>query len=532
MIFKKTTVPFEKTGLFSDLILDFINHSQDVKPFLDEFSNLESIQKKLQNIDSNNRVHLVKTLTQQYEKTVFIDSNSSVCQNNIIKLLDKKSYVITTGHQINICLSPLFLIYKIVTVIAYSIYLNKKIPNYRCIPCFWMATEDHDFEEVNTFNLYTKTYTWDHLHQDAVGNLSTKSINPLLLRIKKEFEQTSNGQELYKIFYDCYSKNNNYANATRSLLTKLFGDYGLVTVDGNAVNLKRLFIHTMKAEIKSNIVFNSISTSNKLISKKYKPQINALKSNIFYLFNSKRSKIELKNNDFFSNGHKKKWSKVELLEEIETYPERFSPNVFLRTLYQQTILPNILYIGGPSEISYWLQLKQLFEKQKVCFPLLTLRSSFLILPKKLGAFYKRNNLKKTDVFLSYDYKVRKMMNKDLEFNRDVLLDNINIYFSNIREEVEKLDGFPVASFDVFQTRSQKELLKLESKLLKFKKNQNRDLLNQLMKMEEKVFFNNIIQERNKSFIFYYMKYGVSFFQFLIKESVIFDDKYIILDEKE
>ena len=96
----------------------------------------------------------------------------------------------------------------------------------------------------------------------------------------------------------------------------------------------------------------------------------------------------------------------------------------------------------------------------------------------------------------------------------------------------KLDGFPAASFDVFQIRSQKELLKLESKLLKFKKNQNRDLLNQLMKMEEKVFFNNIIQERNKSFIFYYIKYGVSFFQFLIKESVIFDDKYIILDEKE
>ncbi len=285
MLFKKKTLSFDKTGLFSDLICDFSHHHLDLKPFLQRFPSLNSIKSSLSCINNDSKIMLVDVLNEQYEKTHFLNTNISHVKKNIKKLLKPKSYTITTGHQLHLFMSPLFLIYKIISTISYANYLNKNIPTHNCVPCFWMATEDHDFNEINYLKLYNKTYTWHLKHKDAVGNLYSASILPILQKIKKILNQTEFGQELYQIYDFAYSQNRNYADATRSFLATLFNKYGLVVIDGNHPDFKKSFINDFILEINKNNIFNNISETNNLMSQKYTPKINPLKSNIFYLLN-------------------------------------------------------------------------------------------------------------------------------------------------------------------------------------------------------------------------------------------------------
>ena len=482
--------------------------------------------------NKKHRKILSKVLKEQYSKTFFLNSNLSIVDSNINLISQENTYTITTGHQLNIFAGPLFLIYKIITVISHTMYMNKEIDGYQFIPCFWMATEDHDFQEIKKINLFNNTYTTDFKHEDCVGNLQSKPILSTLSSIKEILQTTKYGKELLDIYEYVYTKNLNYANATRALLTALFGDYGLVIIDGNNIALKKIFIPDFKSEINNNFVYKNLLKTNKIIKQNYNPQINPSKSNIFYFSNLNRSKIQCDNDLYFTNNKIKKWSKTELLNEIEKYPDRFSPNVFLRTMYQERIMPNILYVGGPSEISYWLQLKRVFDFRKLTYPILSLRSHFLILSKKTSSTQVKLELNNFDIFLNYDDQLKKIINYNSLINIDHEISILHSSLLKIEDKFKLIKGAPINSFFVFQKRLNNELNKLKSKMLKFEKTKHDIILRQLTSLNNEIFPNKSIQERSCSFLPYYIKYGKRFFDLLIKEISIFDNKYIILKEED
>jgi len=530
MLTKKSSLSFSETNLFSPIILDFIKSDSKLLSLIDCFPNIDSIKNKLKKINFEHREVLVNTVRQQYNNTSFLAGRSKDVDDNINLLLDSKTFTICTGHQLNIFISPLFLIYKITSIIAYANYLDEHIPNHKFVPCFWMATEDHDFKEINELSIYNKKYSWNLQTKNAVGDLSTHSIKELLNNLEKVLDHSKYGRDLYNIYYHAYTANSNYADATRSIIDSLFGDYGLVVVDGNCMAQKQLFSNDMKEEITTNYIFKNIHDSNLSMRSNYKPQINALKSNLFYLHNNIRSKILYNNNVYKSSCHNKEWTKIELLNEIENYPNRFSPNVFMRTLYQQSILPNALYLGGPSEIAYWLQLYSLFNSRNKFFPVLDLRSFFIILSKSILSFYKKHNLNDADIFIDYHLKIKKII-KNISNHDDLKLKkNINDLLEIIEKKINKIHNFPLNSFRVFEKRVHNSLLQLETKIIKFEKNNNKNILDQLSSIEQKIFTNNDPQEKSYSFIPYFIKYGPAFFNLLIEESLIFDNKYIILKE--
>jgi len=395
-----------------------------------------------------------------------------------------------------------------------------------------MATEDHDFDEIKNLHLYGKNYNWDLNTSDAIGHLSSKSILPILSQIKDVLCSTKNGIELFDIYKYVYQKNSNYADATRALLTSFFGDHGLVVVDGDHPKLKRLFVDDLQAEVQSQFVYNTILEANNLIKKQYRPEINALTSNIFYFANSKRHKIIFDQEIFFTKDKIFTWSKSKLLKEIKQYPERFSPNVFLRPLYQERIMNNVIYIGGPSEISYWIQLPIMFKHREQSYPLLALRSHFLIFSKKTRELQSKLGLKDLDIFLNYDKQVKKVLCDKSSIKTKEYFQELNQLLLSIETKFTSIDGFPINSFHVFQKRFYNEFKKLESKILRFEKSKNSNILNQLTLFNEKIFPNNTPHERTISFIPYYIKYGSSFFDLLIRESSIFDNKYTILKEED
>jgi len=528
---KKTSISFNKIRLFRKLIRDFTNLDSKLNPFLQSFVSLNAIKANL-NIDKPNRDSFSNIIKAQYDQTNFFNSNMSNVYLNISKLSKNNVYTITTGHQLNIFLSPLFLIYKIISVIAYANYLNHKIKGHHFVPCFWMATEDHDFDEIKSLNLYGDNYHWDLTTKDAVGNLASESILNILSEIKDSLLQSSYGQELFNIYNYAYSNNKNYANATRSVLSSLFGDYGLVVVDGNNAQFKKMFAPYLKEEFKSSCVYNNVSETNKSLKINYRPEINAMKNNIFYLKNNIRSKIQFNQTHYFSIDHNQSWSKDQLLDEISSFPERFSPNVFLRTLYQECIMPNILYLGGPSEISYWIQLKKLFQTMDIDYPLLELRSHFLFLSKDQSDIITKINLNEDHLFHSYDEKIKHILQKESMINFD---DDYLVFQNQLMKMEQKMNtmkGFPINSLRVFEKRLQTEFSRLSSKVLKFEKAQRPNILCQVKSIHETLFPNNSTQEKIKSFIPYYIKYGKGFFDLLIKESPIFDNKYTILTEED
>ena len=239
---KKETISFNETGLFSKLICDFVNKDLGVKPLISSFFNKESVNSSFQKKSAKNRLILCSVLKEQYSHTSFMNPDLSHMYSNIDAISKHNTYTVTTGHQLNIFAGPLFLIYKILSVISYTNYLNQNINQYQFVPCFWMATEDHDLHEINNLKLYNKTYSSNLELKNCVGDLLSKPILKTLVTIKKLLNTSEYGEELYNIYEYAYKENLNYANATRSLLTTLFGDYGLVVIDGNNTHLKRIFI--------------------------------------------------------------------------------------------------------------------------------------------------------------------------------------------------------------------------------------------------------------------------------------------------
>jgi len=527
---KKTTIPLNEIRFFRKLIHDFTDLDSKLKPFLKSFVHLDSIQANL-NLKKKHRAILSNVIKEQYDETIFVNSDMSILDNNISKLANNNVYTVTTGHQLNLCVSPLFLIYKITSVIAYANYLNNAIKDSYFVPCFWMASEDHDFDEIKSLHLDGKSYHWNMNNQDAVGNLSSKSITHILEQIKDLLMMSNHGKELFDIYNYAYTNNSNYANATRSVLMSLFGDYGLVVVDGNHRKLKELFYPYLKAEVEENYVYKTVLQTNQLLKANYQPEINAMKTNIFYLYNNIRSKIHFDQNKYFTHDHDKCWSKSELLDEILSFPERFSPNVFLRTLYQEVVMPNLLYIGGPSEVAYWLQLKNMFETLGVEYPLLALRSHFLILSSRISNIMSTLNLADDDLFLTSHDQIKNILNHQSLIGLDDNYFIIHDQFMKMKNKISSIKGFPMQSFYVFEKRFQNELSRFRSKVLKFEKTKNPDIITQINFIHDSLFPHDLPQEKVKSFIPYYIKYGKDFFDLLIQESPIFENKYTILTEE-
>src|SRR5690606_19527220 len=237
--------------------------------------------------------------------------------------------------------------------------------------------EDHDFEEINYFNFKGKKFRWNKESAGPVGRLSTQGLQDFFEIYSLELGSSTNAGTLKKLFEDAYLKHNNLADATRFLANSLFGKYGLIILDADDADLKRAFIPYIKEELQNQTSFKAVEKTIENF-KDYPIQVNPREINLFYIEDNLRERIIFENDKYYVNNTKTSFCKEEILNLVETNPEKFSPNVILRPLYQEVILPNLCYIGGGGEIAYWLQLKSFFDKIKITFPILLIRNSVLI----------------------------------------------------------------------------------------------------------------------------------------------------------
>lgn len=327
------------------------------------------------------RQDLVKVLSANYQRLGL--TNHPTVNRNIALLLEPETYTVTTGQQLHLFLGPAFMVYKLISTIKAAEAYQALYPNKKFVPIFWLASEDHDFEEIKNTPLFGANYPWITNQKGACGRYHLKDIQTVFEPLKLKLGNDPKGLALLKSLETVYESSENLSDATVKLTHQLFADYGLLCLDADNALLKSHFKSTILSELlenKSEVEFNTFSQS--LVDSQLSLQLKSRPINLFYLKNGIRARIERKNDIFEVIDTDITFSKETLLSEIDEHPENFSPNAVLRPVYQECILPNIAYIGGNAEINYWLQLKTIFELYQVNPPLLVLRQSVWLIRQK------------------------------------------------------------------------------------------------------------------------------------------------------
>ena len=516
----KQYISYSKTGYFSKLICDYLAQKVELNAFYHRFPKLENFKVQLEEKQSSFRPEGRNLLVQQLKKQYECCTPSEATLHNIEALQNETTFTITTGHQLNLFTGPLYFLYKIFDTINLSEQLNAAYPKHHFVPVYWMATEDHDFDEINYFNFKGKKIAWDRNSGGAVGELSTEGLQKVYELLTKEWGGSNNAKELLKLFSESYVKHNNLADATRNLANELFKDYGLVIIDGNDAELKKAFIPFAEKELTENLSFKKVTeTTQKLIEAGYGEQVHPREINLFYLQEGLRERIIEKEGMFYVNDTDISFSKEEILTELQNHPERFSPNALLRPLYQEVILPNLCYIGGGGELAYWFQLKDYFEAVAVPFPLLLLRNSALLVPEKLSEKLEKLNVPISEVFQKQHelktWYTKKLSEIEIDFSSQ--REHLQQQFKDLYELAKKTDASFVGAVAAQEKKQLNGLDNLEKRLLKAQKRKLADQLERLTALQDELFPRGSLQERSVNFSELYLELGAVLLSVLKKE---------------
>ena len=511
------SLPLEATGAFPPLFLDYIAQNETLKPFYGLFPNVENFEKqlRLKHTKPQTRADLVAALTRQYAHISDKPNLQALAQPN--------TFTVTTGHQLNIFTGPLYVVYKIITAINLARQLKKAYPDYNFVPVYWMATEDHDFAEISYFNLFGKKYTWQTQQKGAVGRMNPRELGEALKILP----------ERLPIFEKAYLKCDTLADAVRCYMHDLFGHEGLVCIDGDDPALKKLFAPVIEAELFAQTTHPLVEkTTAEIEALGYHTQIAAREINLFYLEDGLRERIVHEDGLFKILNTKMAFSEAEMRQMVQKDPQKFSPNVVLRPLYQEMILPNLAYIGGPSEVPYWLQLSSVFTHFKVPFPIL--------LPRNFAVYVNAMSQKRLE---KLDVKVEALFGDDTQLRKKFVNQNSTVsldlaeekrafesIFESILNKALQVEKTLEGNVNAEKTKLLGALESLEKRIQKAEEKHHETELNQLTSVKNKLFPNGGLQERTDNFLNFYLN-DANFLQKLLAHFNPLDFRFNVLLEE-
>jgi len=522
-MFSKQIFPLKKE-LFSSLVYDYLSRNDKVKEFYNFFPDKSGYMEAINEIKkySFNRELLVAEIN---SASASVKNTSNQSQVNAELLLKSNTYTVTTGHQLCLFTGPLYFIYKIFSVINLCEALKTEFPDHNFVPVYWMASEDHDFEEINHLNVYGKKIVWETTEKGAVGDFSTNGLDVVKSALEACLGNSQDAQKLIQLFDEAYLKHSNLSDATRYLVNVLFGKYGIVVVDGNNKLLKQSFAKFFASDIFENNVYSEVNkTITKLNSLKYEVQVNPREINCFYMDKGLRARIEKQNGNYSITGTDKVFTKTELTTLIENLTEKISPNVVLRPCYQQYILPNISYVGGPGELAYWLEYKEMFNKSGLFFPVLTPRKFITIMEKNVVNKLEKLGFEKENVFATEQEMVKIYLEKNNKsFDIEQYKKSVESLFKEIAVEMAKVDKTLLASAEAEKQKNLNSIDVLGQKATRAIKQKSETEINQIKSIKSKLFPDGVPQERLENFSSQYAKWGDGFMD-AMKKNLNYDLK--------
>lgn len=486
------SVDLRTTGQFPALLLDYLDQNSSLQDFYDTFPSAENaieVINKRMSFDPEKRKTLVEVLKAQYKGLPSLPDFSI--------LADEKTFTVTTGHQLNIFTGPLYVIYKIVTIIKLARKLKETYPEYNFVPVYWMASEDHDFEEIASFNLFGQKHKWEGDHKGAVGRLNPKELQSILKLLP----------DRPLLFAKAYLENDTLSDAVRCYMHELFGKEGLICLDADNADLKRHFLPVIKEELTISTSGEIVNeTTAKLASLGYHTPLNAREINLFYLSDNLRERIVKEDGVFKVLNTDLVFTEKEIIDLANEHPEYFSPNVVLRPLYEEIILPNLAYIGGPSEVPYWLQLKGVFDHFQVTFPMLIPRNFAMYVTSAQRQKAEKLKVSFEDLFLD-EVRLRKKF-VETHTNHVLTLDeekeSFYALFDLILNKAAAIDKSMIGAVKAEETRIRHSFEHLEKRLKKAEERNYESEIEQLLSLKYKLFPGKSSQERYDNFLNFYL----------------------------
>jgi len=473
-----------------------------------------------------NRKKLVRALEKQYEGM----NSSAKVTDNIQKLLDENCFTICTAHQPSLFTGYLYFVYKILHVIKIADQLDSKFPDKKFVPVFFLGSEDNDLVELNRIRLGDDTVVWETDQTGAVGRMKPEGIDRLLTRLEGELMVQPHGAEIMAILRESYLHASTIQEASFRLVHALFAEFGLLVLLPDNPVLKEEVSAVFEKDIFSHASGQLVEQTTAQLANSYKVQVNPREINLFYLDEGIRERIVQNGTGFKVLNSPVHFSADEIKAELKNHPEKFSPNVVLRGLFQEFILPNIAFVGGGSEIAYWLELKTVFEHYKVPFPVLVLRNSFLLLNERASKLANRFGLDWEDLFLAEDELVRKLVKKEssLQLQLGQETDQLNQLYESLAATAGKIDKTLIKHVGALQTKALKKIEGLEKKMLRAEKRKYISLHEQVKSLKDLVEPRGHLQEREEYILPYYAKYGRSILQCVYQSSLTLEQEFAIL----
>lgn len=521
-------IALQDLGILNPLITDYINLDKKTAQLYSFAPVIENVEQVLQaKKDFKNRAILLTAFNNQF--TGF--NLSDAAQKNLSLISDENTFTVCTAHQLCLFTGPSYFVYKIMSAIKLCNILKEKHPNKNFVPVYWMGSEDHDFDEINHAIIYGKKITWQNEDAGAVGMHSLAGISEIIQELSEILGNQEQAQQFISELSDVFENKANYGKAFQEWIMNLFADYGLLVLDQNDKDLKESYKESMKSELLNNSAEKALVKNEAYLNEHYHVQASSRPINLFYLADNLRERIEKENDTYKVLNTDITFTEAEILKELEDFPEKFSPNVILRPSYQETVLPNVAFVGGPGEVAYWLQLKDVFEALNVVQPLILLRDMAVVMQKNHIEKLAEWNFTIENLFTNYDQLAKEIVENESENELQLSEEKeaLTALFEDIKAKAIQVDKNMERSVDSELQKVLNSFNNLESKLIRAEKKNFEQKLSQLENIQGKLLPNNTLQERYDNFIPVYLRNSDTYYSSLLANFNAFETKLKVFE---
>lgn len=522
---------YAQVPLLSGRDVAYIEEIQVLRPFykypvdLAAFAQVMADKKQ----DPIDRAALVAVLKKQYQKF----SPSPVVAQQIEKLAQENTFTVVTAHQPSLFTGPLYYIFKIVSAINLAKKLNETYPDSHVVPVFITSGEDHDFAEVNHLHLFGRTLAWESGETGPVGQMKTASLAPVIELLRSVLGNSEHAAAIARLVEETHTQHLRYDDAAFALAHELFKDDGLVVLNTNDAQLKQLFVPAIKMELFEQPSFHLVNqTIGQLEKVGFPSQATPREINFFYMGDQLRERIVAEGDQYKVLNTNLLFSKAEMAEEIELHPERFSPNVVMRPIFQEMVLPNLAYIGGGGELAYWLERKAQFQHFGLNFPMLVRRNSAMWVDPGSSKKMEKLGLSVNDLWNDADLLVRAYLAKNAKTALSLAPENeqLTAVFQLIADKAEQIDPTLVKTVWAEHAKTLKSLEGLETRILRAEKHKHETALQQIKGLRDKLFPGNGLQERHENFMQLYSRMGGAFLETLKANFDPLEKQFLVFEE--
>ncbi|MFC2156287.1 bacillithiol biosynthesis cysteine-adding enzyme BshC [Acidobacteriota bacterium] len=526
----------------SPLVSDYLYRYEKVAGFYNgDFRDLQIIRNRTESYQSidYHRKELTSILKEQNRGYGCGETTLA----NIDKLRQDTTCAVVTGQQVGLFSGPLYTIYKTLTAIKLADILNKRGDGY-FVPVFWLASEDHDIAEIDHIDLLDKNNEAqrirfeldDHDFQTPASKiLLTQDVSRCLDQLNELTHDSEFKGEVLSHLSEAYRPGRSFVEAFAMWMTRLFESFGVIFIDASHSGLKAFGKDIFAREIDDVSPSTRIAreTAESLRRDDYPIQV-PLREGILNLFLSegRRLSIKFEGEVFFLEGSSSPLKKSELLSILDKEPFAFSPNVLLRSVYQDKILPTAAYIGGPGEIAYFAQLKGVYEKYGVDMPVIYPRTSISLVENKVNIVLTNFNLDVSDIWQNIDTTIKDILidliPESLEESLLRARTNLERDFETISEELDSVDPTLQKAAETSLGKIKQQVEFLETKILRAQKRQNEIVVQRLMKAKNNLHPGGRPQERVFNIVPFLFKYGYTIIEKLFREIDILDPDHQVL----